>query len=324
MTFSLSGPRSDAPTYDVAIVGSGPAGTTAGIYAARARLKAILIDKANLGGALGITSRIANYPGIGYDREMSGADLLSLMHEHARAFGVEFLQTQVFGLDLSGEIKEIYTSDRTVRSKTVILATGAGSRENKLPGEEEFLGRGVSYCAICDAAFYNGKTAAVLGSSQETVEEALVLSKFASGVFVFNPTPQFVADAEAVEQLTESPGVQVRYRHRALAIEGGDTVKTLRLRGPEGEVSFAVDGVFVYLPGNKPATGFLEGTLELDERGFIHTDAHLATSVPGVFAAGDVRGADVQQVVIACADGCIAALSADKHINKRERARSQH
>ncbi len=307
----------------MAIVGAGPAGTTAAIYAARARLKVVLIDKAKLGGALAITAKIANYPGLGYDRELSGAELLRMMHEHAESFGAEFLQSQVYGLSLAGDVKEVYTAERVCRAKTLIIATGAGSREEKLPGEEEFLGRGVSYCATCDGAFYAGRPLAVLGNSQEALEEALALAKFASRIDLFCPTAKLKADAEAVAAIAAQPAIKVHVRHRALAIEGDSTVRALRVASAAGEKTVPVAGVFVYLPGNRPATGFLAGLLELDAEGYVVTDAEMATSVPGVFAAGDVRGNAVQQVVIAAADGCVAALAADRYINKRARALSQ-
>jgi len=322
LSFSGGGPQPE-PLYDVAIVGAGPAGATAAIYAARARLRVVLVDKAQLGGALGITHRIANYPGVGYNEALSGAELLRRMHEHAASLGAEFVQSQVYGLNLAQEVKEVYTADRVLRAKTIIIATGAGSRQNKLPGEEEFLGRGVSYCATCDAAFFVGRTVAVVGNSEEAVEEALVLAKYAATVHVFCQTSEFIAEPGAVRSLQSNPVVHIHTRHRARAIEGADGVRALRLATPQGEVTLPVDGVFIYLPGNKPATDFLAGTVELDERGFVKTNAELATSQPGVFAAGDVRGNQLQQVVIAAADGCIAGLAADRYIKKRQRVVSQ-
>lgn len=323
MSVNPDGFSAEETLYDIAIIGGGPAGATAAIYARRANLKVVIIDKAQLGGALALTARIANWPGMGYDRPLSGAELLRLMHEHAATFGAEFLQTQVLTASLEGEVKEIYTSHGVVRARAVILATGAGLRQNKIPGEEEYLGRGVSYCATCDAAFYRNRPVAVLGSSQEAVEEALTLAKFACEVHVFCPAARFFAEAEDIEQLSGSPVVRAYFRHSALAIEGDSSVRAVRLAAPDGEVTVPVDGVFIYLPGNKPATDFLAGLVELDERGFIVTGDDLQTSVPGVFAAGDVRGNPVQQVVIAAADGCLAALAADKYINKRARAVSQ-
>jgi thioredoxin reductase (NADPH) len=305
------------------IVGAGPAGATAAIYARRANLRVVMIDKAHLGGALGITARIANWPGTGYDRPLSGAELLRQMHEHAITFGAEFVQTQVYTLNLADDIKEVYTAEGAFRGRTVLLATGAGSRKNKLPGEDKFLGRGVSYCATCDAAFYRGRTVAVLGSSHEAVEEALTLAKFAGAVHVFCPTAKFFAEQDEVDQLMVHPAVKLHYRYSPLAIEGERAVEAVRLSGPGGEVEFLADGVFVYLPGNRPATDFLEGHVKLDKNGFIVTKADLQTSQSGVFAAGDVRGNPVQQVVIAAADGCLAALAVDKYINKRARAASQ-
>ena len=323
MSYSLGALRAERPLYDIAIIGAGPAGTTAAIYGARARLKVVMIDKARLGGALGITARIANWPGSGYEKQLSGAELLRSMHEHAESFGAEFLQSQVYAVSLDGDVKEVITAEGVVRAKTIIIATGAGSRDNKLPGEEEYLGRGVSHCATCDAAFYAGRTVAVVGNSQEAVEEALTLAKFAGSVKVLCQTAEFIAERQAVAALEAEHNVQVLRRYHAKAIEGQEVVTGLRVSFAGGEEVLPVDGVFIYLPGNRPAIGFLEEQVDLDERGFIKTDAELQTSRPGVFAAGDVRGNPVQQVVIAAADGCLAALAAERYINKRGRLLSQ-
>ncbi|MDA8218536.1 MAG: FAD-dependent oxidoreductase [Dehalococcoidales bacterium] len=323
MSFTIGRPQGEQTLYDVAIVGAGPGGSTAAIYAARARLKVIMVDKAKLGGALGITAKIANWPGSGYKQPLSGAELLREMHEHAIAFGAEFVQTQAYGVNPEGKVKEVYTAVDTYRANTLIIATGAGSRENKIPGEDEFLGRGVSHCATCDAAFFAGRTVAVLGNTQEAVEEALYLTKFARVVHVFTPAAKFLAEPEAIHELETNPVVELHNRHRIVGIEGDTLVHGLRVAQGGEETVVSVEGVFVYLPGNKPATGFLEGLVDLDERGFVITDDQRQTSQPGVFAVGDVRGAPVQQVVIAAADGCIAALAADRYINKRARTLSQ-
>lgn len=323
MSFSLGASRVERPLYDIAIIGAGPGGTTAAIYGARARLKVALIDKAKLGGALGMTAKIANWPGSGYERQLGGAELLRLMHEHAEAFGAEFVQSEVYAVSLDGEVKEIITAEGVIRAKTVIIATGAGSRDNKLPGEEEFLGRGVSHCATCDAAFYAGRTVVVVGNSQEAVEEALTLAKFAGTVKVVCQTAKLVAEEQAVAALAACENVSVLPRYHAKAIEGQETVTGLLVTHPGGEEVLPADGVFMYLPGNRPAIGFLAGQVELDERGFIKTNAELETSTRGVYAVGDVRGAAVQQVVVAAADGCMAALAAERFISKRGRLLSQ-
>jgi thioredoxin reductase (NADPH) len=323
LSLFVSGLRAERPVYDIAIIGAGPAGCTAAIYGSRARLKVIMIDKARLGGALAITGKIANWPGSGFARPLSGAELLRQMHEHAESFGAEFLQSQVYSAALAGDVKEIITAEGSVKAKTVIVATGAGSRDNKLPGEEEFLGRGVSYCATCDAAFYGGRTVAVVGNNHEAVEEALTLAKFAGKVNVLCPTAHLVAEPEDVAALEAQANVSILPRYHAKGIEGGEVVTGVRASVSGAEEVLPADGVFVYLPGNKPSIGFLEEQLNLDERGFIETDADLQTSQPGVFAAGDVRGTAVQQVVIAAADGCLAALAAERYINKRARLTSQ-
>ncbi len=310
-------------TFDVAIIGGGPAGSTAAIYAARARLNTLVLDKANLGGSLSQTAHIANYPALGYEEPLSGAELLQRMHDHATSLGAAFLQTQVFGLSLEEEIKEIYTAEGTVKARAVILATGIGARANKLEGEERLLGRGVSYCATCDAAFYGGKTAALLGSSTEAVEEALALARFAAQVYLLVPGGKLTAEAELLEQLEQTANIEVRYRQRVEAIEGEETVTGLRIRTGEGEEHLPVAGVFIYLPGNKPATELFQGAVELDADGYIVTDGHWQTSVAGVFACGDARNREVKQVIVAGAEGCLALLSADRYLNKRSQMQVQ-
>jgi len=304
--------------YDVAIIGAGPAGSTAAIYAARARLKTLLLDKAALGGALALTPRIANYPGLGFDRPLSGAELLRLMHQHAIHFGAEFVQTQVYAVDLSVEPKQIITADRVYASHTIIIATGAGARTRRLPGEEELLGRGVSYCATCDGAFFQDQEVAVVGNNEEAVTEAQVLTRYARLVHVLSPTSHLIADPEAVAALEANPRVIIRLHYPVRAILGKEAVEAVVVEQPDGQRgTIPVTGVFIYLPGNKPATAFLEGQVELDERGYIITGPDLQTSVPGVFAAGDVRGNPVQQVTLATADGTLAALAADRFLRKR-------
>ena len=310
--------------YDVVIIGAGPGGASAAIYAARAGLSTLLLDRSVMGGALALTAHIANYPGLGYKEPLAGSELLKLMREHAESFGARLVQSQVYGVDLHGEEKTVITADRVYRAKAVIIAAGAGSRDRKLPGEDEFLGRGVSYCATCDAAFFAGRDVAVVGNSYEAVEEAAVLARLSRSVSVVTGANKMMAGPHELEALTKKPNVSLRLQHAPLAIVGAQAVEGLRVRTPKGQEEIVpAEGVFVYLPGGRPATQFLEGQVKLDERGYVVTNDEMETSVPGVYAVGDVRGRPVRQVVLAAADGCMAALAAERHLRHRERPTSQ-
>lgn len=306
--------------YDVVIIGGGPAGATAALYAARANLRTVVLDKSAVAGALGVTSRIANYPGV--PAAITGLQLLQIMREQAASFGAEFVDAQVFSTGLHSDPKEVHAFTGVYRGKVVMVATGKMGRKNKVAGEDEFLGRGVSYCATCDAAFFQGRTVAVIGSSEEAVEEALFLTQFVRKLYLVAPGERFHADPKHLERLEQNPEVEFR-RHQALrAVVGGDAVQGVRLLGHGDEETLPVDGVFIYLPGNMPIVDFLDGALETTEQGCIKTDRERATSVPGVYAIGDVTCNFIQQAVVAAADGATAAMSAEKYIRGRTKAHS--
>ncbi|MDO8673335.1 MAG: FAD-dependent oxidoreductase [Dehalococcoidia bacterium] len=311
--------------YDVAIIGAGPAGATAAIYTARSKLKTIVIDKSMLGGALALTSKIANYPGFGYKETISGREILNQMQEHARFFGAEFHQSMVFAADLEADPKSIVTGDKVIVARAVIIATGASSRQSKIAGEEEFVGRGVSYCATCDGPFFLDKAVAVVGSSDEAVEESIRLSRFAHTVHFVSPTAKLLADPARVEDLEAEPKIKIHLRYMPQLIAGDlNGVRSVNIASPAGDpTSLSVDGIFIYLPGNKPSVDYLGGVVQLSDEGFIVTDEDLQTSIAGVFAAGDVRGHRLKQVVVSAADGAIAAMAADKYVNKRQKLLSQ-
>ncbi|MFN3740850.1 MAG: NAD(P)/FAD-dependent oxidoreductase [Thermodesulfovibrionales bacterium] len=303
--------------YDVVIIGGGPAGLTAGQYAARAGLRAVILDKSAGAGALAFASVIENYPGVG---PISGKELLDIFREQAIGFGAEYIETQVIGVNLTGEIKETYTMDRTYKSKAVIIATGAMGRKPTIKGEAEFLGRGVSYCAVCDAAFFKGKTVCVLGDSEEALKEAGYLSRFADTVYLISPSSKLKVEEDNPN--LRIPNLKIMLGYTALEIQGQEVVERIRLKGPEDkEENLELSGVFVYLHGSRPIVDFLQGTLELSDDECIVTNKMMETSIPGVFAAGDVTCTEVRQVVIAAAHGCIAALSAEKYITQRKRRR---
>jgi len=308
--------RSD--TYDVIIIGGGPAGLTAALYSARSKLKTVILDKSLTAGALAYSNRIENYPGL--TNPVSGKELLSIMRTQAMGFGAEYVETQVVGMNLSGDTKEVFTMERTYSGKTLIIATGAMGRKPGIKGEGEFLGKGVSYCAICDAAFFGGKTVCIIGNSEETVKEAEVLARFAETVYLISPTNTLKVDDN--HPGLKIPNIRIMLGYTPTSIEGKDIVERIRMHDcNQKEVDLELSGVFVYLHGNKPITDFLAGTLETGEDGCIPVNCMMETSVPGVFAAGDVTCTEIRQVVVAASQGCLAALAAEKYLYKRTRYR---
>lgn len=302
--------------YDVIIIGGGPAGLSAAQYAARSNLKTIVLDKSSTAGALAFTSRIENYPG--FSDPLSGKELLDIFRDQALRFGTEYAEAQVVGVRLDGEIKEVYTFDHAYQGKTIIIATGSMGRKPAIKGEAEFLGKGVSYCAICDAAFFRGKTVGVIGDSEEAVKEAGLLTRFAETVYLISPSKKLKVDDDhptlKIQNLKVLTGLSVR------SIEGSDVIERIRLADIEHKESeLEVSGVFVYLHGSKPVVDFLGDSIEKSEEECIIANKMMETSIPGVFAAGDVTCTEVRQVVIAASNGCIAALSAEKFIHHRKR-----
>lgn len=304
--------------YDVIIIGGGPAGHSAALYASRAKMKTIILDKSKTAGALAYASLIENYPGL--EKPLTGKELLEVMHKQALSFGAEYKEdVQVIGAFLGEEIKQVFTMDATYQGKTVIIATGSMGRKAAIKGEEEFLGRGVSYCAICDAAFFKGKTVCVLGNSEEAVKEAGVLARFAETVYLVSPTPKLKVEDDY--PALAIPNIKVLLGKTVSEIVGGDAVEKIIMKGTDGESELVLDGVFVYLSGSKPIVDFLQGSVELSEEGCIITNAAMETSVPGVLAAGDVICTEARQVIVAAAQGALAALAAEKHIFGRKKAK---
>jgi thioredoxin reductase (NADPH) len=307
--------QADSDLYDVIIIGGGPAGLSASQYTSRAKLKTVVVDKSATAGALAYSSRIENYPGL--KEPLPGKELLDIMRTQATGFGAEYIEAQVAGVNLAGEIKEVITMDRTYKGKTVIVATGSMGRKPTIKGEGEFLGKGVSYCAICDAAFFKGKAVCIIGSSEETVKEAGVLAKFAETVYLISPSQKLnVEDHPILKQ----PHIKVIHGHTVTSIDGKDVVERVTMvDSNKKESALDVSGVFVYLHGNKPIVDFLVGALETSEDGCIQVNRMMETSIQGVFAAGDVSCTEVRQVVVAASHGCIAALSAERYLYNRKR-----
>ncbi len=306
------------PLYDVIIIGGGPAGQSAALYASRAKMKTIILDKSKTAGALAYASLIENYPGL--DKPLTGKELLDVMHRQALSFGAEYLEdAQIISVMLNDEVKQVFTMDVTYHGKTVIIATGSMGRKASIKGEEEFLGRGVSYCAICDAAFFKGKTVCVLGNSEEAVKEAGVLARFAETVYLISPAPKLKVDDD--HPALALPNIKMLSGRTVTEIGGGDLVEKITMKSAGGESELALDGVFVYLSGSRPIIDFLQGAVELSEEGCIVTNSAMETNVPGVLAAGDVTCTEARQVIVAAAQGAVAALSAEKHVFGRKKAK---
>jgi len=317
---------------DVAIIGGGPAGCTCGLYTARGNLKTVIIDKNPSAGALAITSTIANYPGI--DPTTSGTQLLDNMREQAVNYGAIYRQAQVFMVDFGEEsdsdsesadapTKTVYTPELTVNARSLVLATGALGRKPTFQGEADYLGKGVSYCATCDGAFYQNSPVAVVGTTSEAIQEAEFLTKFASTVHWITPTdPTQVLGPDVVQNFLGShDNVQQWEDTRMTCIDGdvsGVTGVQLKRRGVDDVETLDVEGVFIYGPGAKPITDYIGSRVQFRDDGGVDVDDEMATNVPGVYAIGDIRNTPYKQVVVAASDGCIAAMSIDKYLKGRK------
>lgn len=297
--------------YDLIILGAGPAGLTAGIYAARGGLNAVIVESKAVGGQAALTAEIENYPGFA---SVSGYELVSLMQAQCEALGVSFVFDAPVALALEGDVKRVDTAySGTLEARAVVLATGALPRTLGIERESELMGGGVSYCATCDGAFFRGKPVAVVGGGNTAVEDALYLEKFASEVYLIHRRDALRADAILADRVKNS-GVHIVWDSVVTALDGDKKLQSVTLKNVKsGDTSsLAVNGLFVAV-GQKPATEGLTG-VELDG-GYIVTDSEMRTSLPGVFAAGDVRKKTLRQVVTAAADGAVAAESAIKFLN---------
>ncbi len=300
--------------YDCIIVGGGPAGLTAGLYCARAKLNTLLFEKGTLGGQIALTDLVENYPG--FPEGISGKELTKKFKEQAERFGLQILKKEVIKLEKVG--KEIVLHLRTgelVRSKTVILAVGSNPRKLGVPGEEEFLNRGVSYCATCDGALFEGVPVAVIGGGDSATQESLFLTRFVSKVYLVHRRDQLRAQKHLQEKVFSNPKITFVPNKVVEEIKGGDFVEKLLLRDTKDNSLFElpVEGVFIFI-GLEPNTGFLKGTIDLDNKGYIITDQKMRTSMEGVFAAGDCRSGATGQVAVAVGEGCISAIEAERYI----------
>ena len=299
--------------FDVIILGSGPAGFSAAIYASRGNLKTAILDISMFGGQPSNYLEIENYTGFSL---IGGFELMEKFEEHADKFGVEkFEMVEIERVTLNSELKEIETNDTIFKTKTVIIATGAQAKKLGIPGEEEFKGRGVSYCAICDGAFYKEKTVAVVGGGNSAIEEAIYLTKFAQKVYIVHRRDELRADKICQQRAFENEKIEFILSHSPMEIKGTNTVEKLVLKDLKTDEikELKVNGVFPYI-GFDPNVDDFNGQLKQNQQGFIETDTSMQTSVEGVYAVGDVRNTPLRQVITAAADGAIAACSAVKYV----------
>jgi len=298
---------------DLIIIGGGPAGLTAGLYAARSRLKTLLLEKLSPGGQVLLTDTVENYPG--FPDGISGFELMDLMRRQAENFGLTIQNQEVIRLHLSPEMKEVVTEKGTLESRSLILTTGAMPRKLAIEGEERLTGKGVSYCATCDGPFYRDREVAVIGGGDTAVEEALYLTRFARKVHLVHRRNALRATKLLQERALAQQKIAFVWDTIPLRILGEAGVEEIELKHVKsGDLSrLRVDGVFVFV-GYDPNNDLLKGLLELDSYGFVVTDNDLKTSVPGVFAAGDIRSKLLRQISTAVGEGATAAFAAERYL----------
>lgn len=306
--------------YDVIVIGGGPAGLTAGLYLARARYRVLILEKDDFGGQITITNEVVNYPGVG---RTTGRALTQTMRQQAQDFGAEFLSAEAIGLDAHGDVKTVHTSRGDLKAFGILIATGASPRKLGFEGESEYAGRGVAYCATCDGEFFAGKEVLVVGGGFAAAEESVFLTTYASKVTVLVREQDFTCDAAVAAAAKNNPKIDVRYQVELQGVTAGQgglrEASILNRATGQTETWKPVDGgtfgVFVFA-GYVPATNLVRGVVELDDYGYVVTHGYLETSVPGVYAAGDLRAKNLRQVVTATADGAIAAVELERYAKR--------
>jgi len=301
--------------YEVIIIGGGPAGLTAGLYTSRARLNSLLIEKGLVGGQIVNAEKIDNYPG--FPEGISGLKLGELMHQQATKYGLQTIIAEATGIEPQPKQIVVKTTEGNFTAKAVIIASGSERRKLDIPGEEKFTGKGVSYCATCDAAFFKGLPVAVVGGGNAAITEALHLTKFAPKVTVIHRRNQLRASRILQEKALSQPKIEFLWDTVAEAIEGENLVTRIKLRQVKtgGKSSLDIAGVFISV-GLKPNTDYLKGVLPLDEGGYVITNDKMETEIPGIFAAGDIRRNSTRQAITAAGDGATAAFYAEKFITQ--------
>jgi thioredoxin reductase (NADPH) len=302
-----------AKQYDVIIIGAGPAGLSAAIYTARSGRATLVVEKGAIGGQAINTSRVENYPGL---ESVSGIDLTQAMYRQAQKFGIGELYAEVTGIDLSGALKTVRTAQGNFSARALILAAGLERQKLGVPGEAEFTGRGVSYCATCDGAFFRNKAVMVAGGGNASLTEALELTRFASRVTVIHRRNELRATKILQDKAFAEPKLSFIWDSAIEEITGDTAVRNVRVVNVKtgAKSTVEVSGVFVAV-GFKPNTGYLKDAVKLDENGSVITDEKMQTSAPGVMAAGDIRSGSIRQLIASAGDGAVAALSVEKYLS---------
>lgn len=307
--------------YDVIIIGSGPAGLSAAIYSARARLKTLILERVKVGGQIVITDEVANYPGS--VEHATGPSLIARMEEQVESFGAERKKDNIKEVDFTGKIKKLKGEKEEYYAKSVIIATGANPRKIGCPGENELIGKGVSYCATCDAEFFEDLEVFVVGGGDSAIEEAIYLTKFAKKVTIVHRRDELRAAKSIQEKAFKNPKIEIKWNSVITEIKGDGMVQSAVFKDTKtGELSeyFADEedetfGIFVFV-GYLPTNQLVKELVDVNEAGYIITNDKMETNIEGVFAAGDIREKPLRQVVTAAADGAIAAVQAEKYIEK--------
>ena len=307
---------SDIKIYDTIIIGGGPAGYTAALFAVRAGLKTLVLEKFSAGGQMAQTNQIDNYPG--FENGIEGFSLGHKMKQGAERFGVKSLQKTVFSVDFEPKIKKITTDSGDFYAKTVIIATGAKHKHLGLENEENLIGKGLGYCAACDGMFFKGKNVAVIGGGNSAAADTLLLSKICTKVYLIHRRDALRAIKIYQEPLLNSENIEIKWNSKAIRFIFDDTVKGIEIKNDKNNSleTIAVDGIFISI-GRTPETEIFKGILELDNKGYIIADETTKTNIDGVFAAGDVRTKIVRQIVTAVSDGAVAAHFAEEYLSAK-------
>lgn len=303
--------------YDVIIVGGGPAGLTAGLYTSRARLKTLLIESGVFGGQMATTDLVENYPG--FPDGISGSELGRLMEEQAKRFGLETVQDEVIEIGLEGNTKKVSTHEGFFSARALILCTGTEYKKLGVPGEEEFRGRGVSYCATCDGAFFQDSRVIVVGGGDSALTEAIFLTKFVKELYIVHRRDALRATKIYQERAEANPKIKFIWNSVVQSINGDSIVRSVTIKNVKTGESREVeaDGVFLFI-GLAPRTQFLKGLVSLDENGYILTNENCETSMRGIFAAGDCRKKLLRQISTSVGDGATAAFAAEKYLEESQ------